>query len=96
MLVQEKQAAAKQLDLAIRSTPWALTHNYIHNERETKGVQVEFAGPGDPTGRGRGFSFVRDIRRVRPCACLFVLPAKHVSCSVLKIVMVIHREYHFS
>jgi len=62
--VQEKQAAAKQLDLAIKTTPWALTDNYVSRERENRGSQVAFAGPGDPTGKGRGFSFVKDTRRV--------------------------------
>ena len=62
--MQEKVAAARQLDLALRSTPWVLTHNYIFSDRETKGVQVEFAGPGDPTGKGRGFSFVKGVRKV--------------------------------
>jgi len=62
--LQEKQAAAKQLDLAIKTTPWALTDNYVSRERENRGSQVAFAGPGDPTGKGRGFSFVKDTRRV--------------------------------
>ena len=65
-LLQEKQAAGKQLDLAIKTTPWALTDNYVSRERENRGSQVAFAGPGDPTGKGRGFSFVKDTRRVRP------------------------------
>ena len=25
---------------------------------------MAFAGPGDPTGKGRGFSFVKDTRKV--------------------------------
>ncbi len=62
--LQEKQAAAKHLDLAIKTTPWALTDNYVSRERENRGSQVAFAGPGDPTGKGRGFSFVKDTRRV--------------------------------
>lgn len=56
--------AAKQLDLALRSTPWALTHNFILSDKESKGMQAEFAGQGDPTGKGRGFSFVKDTKRV--------------------------------
>ena len=62
--LQEKQAAAKYLDLALKTTPWVLTDNYVSRERENRGSQVAFAGPGDPTGKGRGFSFVKDTRRV--------------------------------
>ncbi|KAA6420012.1 MAG: transcription initiation factor subunit TAF1 [Trebouxia sp. A1-2] len=62
-LPEEKQAAGKYLDLAIKTTPWALTDNYVSRERENRGSQVAFAGPGDPTGKGRGFSFVKDTRR---------------------------------
>ena len=61
---QEKQAAAKHLDLALKTTPWTLTDNYVSRERENKGAQMAFAGPGDPTGKGRGFSFVKDTRKV--------------------------------
>lgn len=63
-LEQEKQAAAKHLDLALKTTPWTLTDNYVSRERENKGAQMAFAGPGDPTGKGRGFSFVKDTRKV--------------------------------
>lgn len=63
-LGQEKQAAAKHLDLALKTTPWTLTDNYVSRERENKGAQMAFAGPGDPTGKGRGFSFVKDTRKV--------------------------------
>lgn len=65
--VQEKQAAAKHLDLALKTTPWTLTDNYVSRERENKGAQMAFAGPGDPTGKGRGFSFVKDTRKVGSC-----------------------------
>lgn len=61
---QEKQAAAKHLDLALKTTPWTLTDNYVSRERENKGAQMAYAGPGDPTGKGRGFSFVKDTRKV--------------------------------
>ena len=64
LLGQEKQAAAKHLDLALKTTPWTLTDNYVSREKENKGAQMAFAGPGDPTGKGRGFSFVKDTRKV--------------------------------
>ena len=63
-MLQEKQAAAKHLDLALKTTPWTLTDNYVSRERENRGAQMAFAGPGDPTGKGRGFSFVKDTRKV--------------------------------
>ncbi len=75
--IQEKQAAAKHLDLAIKTTPWALTDNYVSRERENRGSQVAFAGPGDPTGKGRGFSFVKDTRRV--CTVISSLVATTIS-----------------
>ena len=69
-MLQGKQSAGKHLDLALKTTPWALTDNYVSRERENRGSQVAFAGPGDPTGKGRGFSFVKDTRRV---SCGFAL-----------------------
>jgi Protein of unknown function (DUF3591) len=52
------------LEVAVHSSPWALTDNYISAIREGGG-QLALTGLGDPTGRGRGYSFSRDLRRVR-------------------------------
>ena len=63
--VQETADAAKLVQDAARLTPWALTDSFISSIREGKG-QMAISGFGDPTGRGRGFSYVRQpTRRVR-------------------------------
>ena len=77
--MQGKQAAAKYLELILKTTPWALTDNYVSRERENRGSQVAFAGPGDPTGKGRGFSFVKDTRKVHTVPKRYVSD-KHFSC----------------
>ena len=45
-------------------TPWALTDNFLSAMKEGKGT-LALEGPGDPTGRGNGFSYIRESRRVR-------------------------------
>ena len=50
--------------LAVAATPWALTDNFLA-AREGRG-RLALTGPGDPTGRGLGFSLMRDTRRARP------------------------------
>ncbi len=53
--------------LAVAATPWALTDNFIGALREGRG-RLALTGPGDPTGRGIGFSLLRDSRKARqPC-----------------------------
>ena len=55
--------AAAALELALCTTPWALTDNFVSALREGRG-RLQLSGAGDPTGRGRGFSFLRDTRKV--------------------------------
>ena len=41
--------------------PWQLVDNGFGAVREGK-FNLQLAGPGDPTGRGAGYSFIRDVR----------------------------------
>ncbi len=49
--------------VAVQSTPWALTENFVAAMREGRG-RLAITGPGDPTGHGVGFSFFRDDHKV--------------------------------
>lgn len=46
-------------------TPWALTDNFISALREQRG-SLALTGPGDPTARGDGFSYMKESARVPP------------------------------
>ncbi|EFN51450.1 hypothetical protein CHLNCDRAFT_140182 [Chlorella variabilis] len=50
----------EKLDKAA-SAPWTLTDAFVTHFREGK-AQLQLAGAADPTGRGFGYSFVRDVR----------------------------------
>ena len=50
----------------MHATPWGLSGNFVAAMREGRG-RLALAGPGDPTGRGAGFSFLRDDRKVSAC-----------------------------
>ncbi len=56
--------AAAAAALAVGATPWALTDNFIAALREGRG-RLALTGAGDPTGRGIGFSLLRDARKAR-------------------------------
>lgn len=51
------------VESAGQGAPWAATDAYVSTVREGRG-SLALTGAGDPTGRGRGYSFTRDIRRV--------------------------------
>ena len=51
------------LEKAVWGCPWELTDNFVSAMREGRG-RLTLSGPGDPTGRGLGFSFWRDERKV--------------------------------
>lgn len=57
----QKMAAASLIERALQVAPWNLTHNFVGANSQGKGglERLEIVGPGDPTGRGLGFSFVR-------------------------------------
>ncbi|KAL4855489.1 Transcription initiation factor TFIID subunit 1 [Chlorella vulgaris] len=55
------QKAARLVEQAMQSAPWTLTDAFVAHFREGK-AQLQLAGAADPTGRGFGYSFVRDIR----------------------------------
>lgn len=68
---QELGAIFDALEAAIQATPWALTENFVAT-REGRG-RLALTGPGDPTGRGLGFSYFRDDRKVSKKCFLFPL-----------------------
>lgn len=47
----------------MQSSPWLLSDNFVSSMVDKKG-HMALVGPGDPTGKGRGFSFTKDPRRV--------------------------------
>ena len=49
----------------MQSSPWLLSDNFVSSMVDKKG-HLALVGPGDPTGKGRGFSFTKDPRRVSP------------------------------
>ena len=56
-------AAAAELRLAVQTTPWVLTDNFVSATREGRGA-LALTGPGDPTARGQGFSFMKETAKV--------------------------------
>lgn len=57
----EIQLAAKAVEHALQTAPWTLTDAFVTCFREGRAT-MRLLGPGDPTGRGAGYSFIRDIR----------------------------------
>ena len=68
--LQERRHAAAVLQLLYQTTPWAISKSYIsyrnslNTNRNQNLVALEMFGPGDPTGRGLAYSFVRQRARV--------------------------------
>ena len=60
---QDVRRALKALEQAVQSSPWLLSDNFVTSMVDKKG-HLALVGPGDPTGKGRGFSFTKDPRRV--------------------------------
>jgi hypothetical protein len=71
VVVQDFAEATKQLELAIQMTPWALTDNFISALREQRG-SLALTGPGDPTARGDGFSYMKETAKVLSQIAKFV------------------------
>lgn len=57
----ETQMAAKALEHALQTAAWSLSDAFMTSFREGRAT-MRLHGPGDPTGRGTGYSFIRDIR----------------------------------
>jgi Protein of unknown function (DUF3591)/Bromodomain len=55
------QAAAKAVEAQYITAAWNLTDAFMSSFREGRAT-MRLLGPGDPTGRGVGYSFVRDVR----------------------------------
>lgn len=55
------QRAARYVEAAMQAAPWLLTDAAVAGLREGRG-NLQLAGPADPTGRGVGYSFIRDVR----------------------------------
>lgn len=62
---QDVKHAVSVVEVAAQGAPWAATGAYVDAVREGRG-SLALTGAGDPTGRGRGYSYTRDIRRVGP------------------------------
>lgn len=83
LAAQDVKKAVSALEHAVQSSPWSLTENYVSAVLEKKVVgSLALVGAGDPSGRGRGYSFTKDPRRVRPSTphCTLLL----ASCTVIK------------
>lgn len=66
MLLQDVKKAISAVEHAVQSSPWSLTENYVSAVLEKKVAgSLALVGAGDPSGRGRGYSFTKDPRRVR-------------------------------
>lgn len=61
----EIQKAAAAFSYLVQATPWALTDGYFSCIREGKSL-MQISGCGDPTGRGHGFNFLKEIKRAAP------------------------------
>ena len=62
---QDVKHAVSVVEVAAQGAPWAATGAYVDAVREGRS-SLALTGAGDPTGRGRGYSYTRDIRRVGP------------------------------
>ena len=60
MLLQATQKSLQLLDEAVATTPWALSEGYLSaTARESGAANIELTGIGDPSGTGRGYSFIK-------------------------------------
>ena len=67
--------AISAVEHAVQSSPWSLTENYVSAVLEKKVAgSLALVGAGDPSGRGRGYSFTKDPRRVH-ISLPWILPA---------------------
>ncbi|GAB4814111.1 hypothetical protein N2152v2_001157 [Parachlorella kessleri] len=55
------QRAAKFVEQVMTTTPWSLTDAFVSYFLEQK-ANLQMSGAADPTGRGFGYSYIRDIR----------------------------------
>lgn len=62
---QNVRAAVELVEHAMYAAPWQSTDAFVSAVQDRRGT-LSFDGAGDPGGRGCGYSFTRDIRRVRP------------------------------
>lgn len=64
--IQKKLDVGRSIHERLLSTPWACTDAFVkgHLERGPggPGAGMELSGPGDPSGIGEGFAFVRKLR----------------------------------
>ena len=57
----EIQLAAKAVEHALQTAAWSSSDAFVTSFREGRAT-MRLHGPGDPTGRGSGYSFIRDVR----------------------------------
>jgi transcription initiation factor TFIID subunit 1 len=58
-------AAASHIERELQITPWNLSSNFVSATMQGRGSleRLEIVGPGDPSGRGLGFSYLRVATR---------------------------------
>lgn len=84
--LQGMDQAFAALEKAVWGCPWELTDNFVSAMREGRG-RLTLCGPGDPTGRGLGFSFWRDERKVSPSQCIHPGAALYTfSCQLMGLL----------
>ncbi|KAJ3189184.1 hypothetical protein HDU85_002809 [Gaertneriomyces sp. JEL0708] len=54
---EENEEEEMDADVEVQLAPWTLTKNFIQASQNKS--MIKLYGPGDPTGRGEGFSFIR-------------------------------------
>ena len=62
--MQETERLLKALEQVLHATPWALTDNFLTAVDEGKAALQIADLAGDPTGQGRGYSYLRQERKV--------------------------------
>ena len=67
-VAQEMEHVLQKLEQLLLTAPWALTDNYVTAIKEGKALLQIVGLVGDPTGQGRGFSYLREVRRVGQAA----------------------------
>ena len=57
------EAAAAVVEYVVTTTPWGLTDAFCGVMQDGERGSLALTGLAEPTGRGRGFSYARDMRR---------------------------------
>lgn len=86
----ETRSAVKTVEHAVQSAPWNLTDTFVTAFREGRAI-MQLQGPADPTARGLGYSFVRDIRHKASFSSCCFLRDIYLLYYYLCVVIIINR-----